>query len=51
MPSMKEPRQPRVATEVDLSRWAESLAAIARTGLGFTENLYERHIVPLFLGN
>jgi ADP-ribose pyrophosphatase YjhB (NUDIX family) len=26
----------------DLIRWSESLAAIARTGLGFTENLYER---------
>jgi ADP-ribose pyrophosphatase YjhB (NUDIX family) len=26
----------------DLLRWSESLAAIARTGLGFTESLYER---------
>ena len=26
----------------DLVRWSESLAAIARTGLGFTESLYER---------
>jgi ADP-ribose pyrophosphatase YjhB (NUDIX family) len=26
----------------DLARWSSSLAAIARTGLGFTENLYER---------
>ncbi len=26
----------------DLTRWSESLSAIARTGLGFTENLYER---------
>ncbi|HEY4609463.1 MAG TPA: NUDIX hydrolase N-terminal domain-containing protein, partial [Ilumatobacteraceae bacterium] len=26
----------------DLVRWSESLAAIARTGLGFSENLYER---------
>jgi ADP-ribose pyrophosphatase YjhB (NUDIX family) len=25
-----------------LVRWSETLAAIARTGLGFTENLYER---------
>jgi ADP-ribose pyrophosphatase YjhB (NUDIX family) len=25
-----------------LLRWSESLSAIARTGLGFTENLYER---------
>ena len=29
-------------SEIDLLRWAESLAAIARTGLGFTESLYER---------
>jgi ADP-ribose pyrophosphatase YjhB (NUDIX family) len=26
----------------DLVRWAEALAAIAKTGLGFTESLYER---------
>lgn len=26
----------------DLVRWAETLAAIARTGLGFTQSLYER---------
>ena len=26
----------------DLARWSEALAAIARTGLGFTESLYER---------
>jgi len=30
------------ATRQDLLRWAEALAGIARTGLGFTENLYER---------
>ncbi len=30
------------ATEKELLRWAESLSAIARTGLGFTDNLYER---------
>jgi ADP-ribose pyrophosphatase YjhB (NUDIX family) len=29
-------------TEVDLLRWAEALSGIARTGLGFTESLYER---------
>ena len=34
--------EPRPAGEADILRWAESLAAIARTGLGFTENLYER---------
>src|SRR5207244_1205171 len=26
----------------DLIRWSESLSGIARTGLGFTQNLYER---------
>ena len=26
----------------DLVRWSETLSAIARTGLGFTESLYER---------
>ncbi len=30
------------ATERELIRWAESLSGIARTGLGFTDNLYER---------
>lgn len=29
-------------TEADLLRWAETLAGIARTGLGFTESLYEQ---------
>ena len=29
-------------TETDLLRWSEALAGIARTGLGFTESLYER---------
>ena len=29
-------------TSHDLVRWSEALAGIARTGLGFTENLYER---------
>ena len=32
--------QPIVAS--DLLRWAETLSGIARTGLGFTESLYER---------
>jgi len=35
-----EPRDP--PTGQDLLRWSEALAAIARTGLGFTESLYER---------
>ncbi|HLN05403.1 MAG TPA: NUDIX hydrolase N-terminal domain-containing protein [Acidimicrobiales bacterium] len=30
------------ASPRDLVRWGETLAAIARTGLGFTESLYER---------
>ena len=29
-------------THHDLVRWSEALAGIARTGLGFTESLYER---------
>jgi len=29
-------------TNVDLARWSEALAGVARTGLGFTESLYER---------
>lgn len=29
-------------TEADLIRWGETLAATARTGMGFTDNLYER---------
>jgi len=32
----------RPLTESDLLRWSESLAGIARTGLGFTQSLYER---------
>lgn len=35
-----EPRVPNVLR--DMARWSEALAAIARTGLGFTQNLYER---------
>ena len=31
-----------MADERDLLRWSEALAGIARTGLGFTDNLYER---------
>ena len=36
---MSDPGPPSVR---DLLRWAETLAAVARTGLAFTENLYER---------
>ncbi len=31
-----------VISAVDLLRWAETLSGIARTGLGFTQSLYER---------
>ncbi|MEO6569916.1 MAG: NUDIX hydrolase N-terminal domain-containing protein [Ilumatobacteraceae bacterium] len=31
-----------VADARDLARWSSALAAIARTGLGFSDNLYER---------
>lgn len=33
---------PAGPSERDLLRWSEALAAIARTGLGFTDSLYER---------
>src|SRR4051812_50194026 len=33
------PRQP---TRQDLIRWSEALAGIAKTGLGFTQSLYEQ---------
>jgi ADP-ribose pyrophosphatase YjhB (NUDIX family) len=33
---------PPVTAPPDLLRWSEALAGIARTGLAFTENLYER---------
>src|ERR1700694_5778977 len=29
-------------SEADLLRWSEALSGIARTGLGFTESLYEQ---------
>lgn len=32
----------RRVDERDLARWAETLAGVARTGLGFTESLFER---------
>src|SRR4051794_6458356 len=32
----------KVVNAQDLLRWSEALSGIARTGLGFTENLYER---------
>ncbi|HVF13219.1 MAG TPA: NUDIX hydrolase N-terminal domain-containing protein [Acidimicrobiales bacterium] len=39
---MSEPDASNGATGHDLLRWSEALAAIARTGLGFTDSLYER---------
>ena len=32
----------RPVSDVDLIRWSEALAGIARTGLGFTQSIYER---------
>ena len=34
----------------DVLRWSEALAGIARTGLGFTESLYERERFEEVLG-
>ncbi|MGH9210937.1 MAG: NUDIX domain-containing protein [Acidimicrobiales bacterium] len=34
--------RPSPPTRQDLIRWSEALSGIARTGLGFTESLYER---------
>src|SRR5262245_6060151 len=42
MPESSDENQPRRATAQDLHRWTEALAGIARTGLGFTQNLYEK---------
>lgn len=40
-PPASEPLGPQDFTR-DLLRWSETLAAVARTGLGFTQSLYER---------
>ena len=42
MAPLPEDDDPAVVTAQDLRRWSESLAGIARTGLSFTESLYER---------
>lgn len=34
--------EPHVVSAADLLRWAEALSGVARTGLGFTQSLYER---------
>ena len=36
------PASDDVVTAQDLLRWSETLAAVARTGLGFTKSLYEK---------
>jgi 8-oxo-dGTP pyrophosphatase MutT (NUDIX family) len=40
--SSTDPVEQHWVTASDLMRWAETLSAIARTGLGFTQSLYER---------
>ncbi len=40
--SLAMPADDPPPTSQDLVRWSEALAGIARTGLGFTDNLYER---------
>ena len=39
---MAQPPEGEVVTAQHLLRWSEALAGIARTGLGFSDNLYER---------
>ena len=39
---MPDAHQPHPVSAKDLLRWSEALAAIARTGLGFTKSLYEQ---------
>ena len=38
----ERPTPDDTVTQADLLRWSETLAGIARTGLGFTESLYEQ---------
>jgi ADP-ribose pyrophosphatase YjhB (NUDIX family) len=42
MPDPDGDETPRRATAQDLHRWTEALSGIARTGLGFTQSLYEK---------
>ncbi|GMU78979.1 MAG: NUDIX hydrolase [Acidimicrobiia bacterium] len=47
MPSEPAPHEatqeaPHAVSAADLLRWAETLSAVARTGLGFTQSLYEK---------
>jgi ADP-ribose pyrophosphatase YjhB (NUDIX family) len=41
-PAAAGPGAPEPVTAVDLLRWSETLSGIARTGLGFTQSLYEQ---------
>ena len=41
-PAARPPSGEPSPTRQDLLRWAETLAGIAKTGLGFTDSLYER---------
>jgi hypothetical protein len=36
------PQQDNESLDIQLARWSEALSSIARTGLAFTQNLYER---------
>jgi ADP-ribose pyrophosphatase YjhB (NUDIX family) len=42
VPESSDEKETRRATTQDLHRWSEALAGIARTGLGFTQSLYEK---------
>lgn len=42
MPDAESPKSPKVISEVEVLRWADTLAGIARTGLAFTESTYEQ---------
>jgi ADP-ribose pyrophosphatase YjhB (NUDIX family) len=39
---MESPNDSTASLDAQLARWSETLASIARTGLAFTQNLYER---------
>src|SRR5438445_8270710 len=40
--SLEPVEDPHPVSAKDLLRWSEALSGIARTGLGFTQSLYER---------
>lgn len=39
---MGSPQEANPPMEAQLARWSEALSSIARTGLAFAQNLYER---------